>query len=612
MANNQKRDAIKARCSKLAELFGAPSQSGLGLELLALRLLAVDPDYANNLSDYDSDPDIAIQQFHSGGPKDCGIDGLLFDAEANRVTLVQCKQTQGAVDETTLSEARDFFGRLKEWAKEGAFKDANTNVRNLIEQSGFDPDEQEVELVFVTTQTGRDDDKHIQLAEDWTTTYQDFGLRVTCTFWVQSDLTERISQADAVHFSQSVPPIKISLPKGNWVHFKDGPLEAIVAAVKGNAIADIYNQTDVKARLFNLNVRAALSGGRINPKIKETAQNPEEAGNFFYYNNGVTATCSEWEIESDEVTFSNLQVVNGAQTVSSLATALKNKNRNSDVYVMLRVIRTGDEYRNKNRVPEQITRFQNTQNPVRVSDFYSNEPLQSWIASALDKRSGKLGFPEVWYEHKRGIKSNKAPGRKKLSLEELAYLRYACLYEAPFTYKSAKDIWSGERNDEAYWKAFGIGGNKCTEWSDEEVSQVGWMVDRWWWLRSQASKLRKEYQNKTKGVDNQTRDDLAATYREAFFLSVMARYVVALAHIGVIHEINEGRITSFNDLVNSPKVHKAVVDQIIEDARSLVREEYEREMGKGANARLNMSQSAETWKNLSTSLKQRLVSRASS
>jgi hypothetical protein len=100
----------------------------------------------------------------------------------------------------------------------------------------------------------------------------------------------------------------------------------------------------------------------------------------------------------------DFQVVNGAQTVAALAKALRRK-PNPEVRVLLRIIETNDLPGKKSKVADQITRFQNTQNPVKASDFFSNEPFQLWISEMIDKHSGKAGFPAIWYEHKRGAKS---------------------------------------------------------------------------------------------------------------------------------------------------------------------------------------------------------------
>jgi hypothetical protein len=273
-------------------------------------------------------------------------------------------------------------------------------------------------------------------------------------------------------------------------------------------------------------------------------------------------------------------VVNGAQTVVALAKALRGTS-NTEVRVLIRIIETNDA-----SVTEQITRYQNTQNPVKAADFFANEPLQNWLSTQIDQMSGKGIMPAIWYEHKRGVKQGSTSNRKKMTMEQLATLRYACLHEPTFTYKTAKDIWNGEEDNKNYWMAFGRGssGDKVQEWTNEELSEMAWMVHTWTQLRDKHKELMK------KG---------APEAAEKAWLGVMSRYITALIHSLVLHLQSDGTLPTFVELSANYKAHEATLDQLQQISRSAVRRAIQGDKWKTvANPRLNMPQDSDQWSSI--------------
>jgi hypothetical protein len=356
---------------------------------------------------------------------------------------------------------------------------------------------------------------------------------------------------------------------------EEGPHKILVGLIKGQELASLYNRRDVKNKLFIANVRAALTTGKINPKIQETAK--AQSGKFLYFNNGVTATCSKLTAIQSTIKVENLQVVNGAQTVVALAKALRGTS-NTEVRVLIRIIETAEA-----AVTDQITRFQNTQNPVKAADFFANEPLQSWISKQIDSISGKGQMPATWYEHKRGVKTGSTSNRRKLTMEQLANLRYACLHEPTFTYKTAKDIWNGEEDNKNYWLAFGRGaeGDKVTEWTRAEIAEVEWMINTWFKLRDKHKDLMK------KG---------AAESPEKAWLGVMSRYITALMHSLIVHLQKQNVLPSFEEISANYKTHEKALDEIQLLCRTSVRRAIQSDKWKSvANPRLNMPQDTDQW-----------------
>jgi hypothetical protein len=590
MADKKKSDDLKDLCSKRAQRHGlSPDKLAPGLELLAIETIAQDPLLFDAIFQDGSPHDSDLSDWHTGGSGDGGIDGLLYNEDLSYVAIIQTKNKNGQIDADTLEEARSFFSRMSEWTNVDKRDDYNESTQRLLDESQLDPFSQQIDLYFVTSMTASKAGDHSDVADAATNAYQEAGKNVTCTILTQSEFLAMFHNAGSSLVAAAVPDVDLSIPEGDFFVNDTGPHRVLVAVIKGQELANLYNKRDVRNRLFNANVRAALTTGKINPKIQETASSDEESPMFLYYNNGVTATCSELSITKNIIHTRDLQVVNGAQTVAALGKALKRK-ANPKVRVLLRIIETDGKYRNKSKVADQITRYQNTQNPVKASDFFSNEPFQQWISLKFDELSGKRGFPQMWYEHKRGMKSGQSTaGRKKLTMEQLATLRYACVVDAPFTYKRAKDIWNGENNNAHYWQAFGSDGQEVVEWSQEELAEVSWMITTWNGLREIHAGFKK---NKSQNP-------------EKTYLGVLARYVTALAIDLVKHLQEEQKLPSFQELTANQSAYKTTMDDILKVCRRAVKDSLEREWNnKVANPRLNMPQDADTW----SSLKQRVRS----
>ena len=588
MAEVKKIDELKDLCSKRAQRHGLNSESiAAGLEFLAIETIGQDPQLIDLVFADSSPTEADLSEWHTGGPSDGGIDGLLYSEDLSYVAVIQTKYKKGQVDSSTLEEARSFFNRMNEWADLTMRNSYNETTQRLIDESQIDPFNQQIDLYFITSMGSSNAGDHSDVAEQATNAYLEAGKNVTCHFLTQSEFLAMFHNAGSSSAPAALPNVDLSLPEGDFFLQDSGPYRVLVGVIKGQELANLYNRKDVRNRLFNANVRAALTTGKVNPKIQETAASDSESPMFLYYNNGVTATCSEMTVNKNSISTKNLQVINGAQTVAALGKALRRK-ANQNVRVLIRIIETNDNYRNKSAVADKITRYQNTQNPVKASDFFSNEPFQQWISEKFDDLSGKNGFPQIWYEHKRGMRTGQSTaGRKKLTMEQLATLRYACVEDAPFTYKYAKDIWNGENNNENYWKAFGRAGDECSEWSQEEIAAVAWMISTWSALRDSHKLLNK---NKS-------------TNPEKTYLGVLARYVTALAYTLVNHLQDQGELGTFSQLNKEPKTYKESMDKILKVCRRAVKESLERDWNnKVANPRLNMPQDSDTWSKLKRSV----------
>jgi hypothetical protein len=162
--------------------------------------------------------------------------------------------------------------------------------------------------------------------------------------------------------------------------------------------------------LFEENIREYLGGtSGINKAIISTLKNPDERGNFFYYNNGITVICDNAKADSKSININNPQIVNGCQTVNSIAEVLKNEsNPNqtySDVYVMVKILVLENKDTGFYR---DIVRYTNSQNAINEKVFgatlqpfftIQDKLMQYGILTAV-KQSDSFQFKQKYKDKK--------------------------------------------------------------------------------------------------------------------------------------------------------------------------------------------------------------------
>ncbi|MFB7605342.1 AIPR family protein [Streptomyces gardneri] len=147
------------------------------------------------------------------------------------------------------------------------------------------------------------------------------------------------------------------------------------------------------SHLFNLNIRNPLGRTSINNELIGTLT--DEPAHFWYFNNGVTVLCESVEKIHQSMrtphTFPltlklhNASVVNGAQTVRSVAEAVAADEGAATAQVPVRIIVTGKSA----EFAKQTTQATNRQNRVEARDFIALDPVQ---ASILAEMRAELGL----------------------------------------------------------------------------------------------------------------------------------------------------------------------------------------------------------------------------
>ena len=248
-----------------------------------------------------------------------------------------------------------------------------------------------------------------QTREDLPVTYQIWDVtrmrRIHDALSVRDDLI-----VDFSHLTGGgLPVLPASVGSGDY--------EGYLAVIPGEILAGIYTQHG--SRLLEGNVRTFLGrSGKVNKGITTTVAT--QPAKFFAYNNGIAATASEVKTvrRGDGsmilTSASDLQIVNGAQTTASLAAAARDKVlKDGSVFVPMK-LSVVPPVLAAELIPA-ISRFANSQNAVRPSDFFANHEFHRRI----EEVSRRVLAPAVagsqiqthwYYERARGQHLNDQVG----------------------------------------------------------------------------------------------------------------------------------------------------------------------------------------------------------
>ena len=209
----------------------------------------------------------------------------------------------------------------------------------------------------------------------------------------------RIDFTDYPHTLRGVPCIKTS---------ENEQLTSYLLAVEGAVIADLMDSYD--NRLLESNVRTYLEARtKTNKGILKTIK--DEPHLFFAYNNGITATARQAELHEEGgalnlISVTDLQIVNGGQTSSSLLYAREQNNLSLEgIKVQMKLNVLKDDALMQDIVPN-ISRYSNTQNAVSEADLISNAKFQSEIDRIVSNlntpKLDRIVVPKWFYERARG------------------------------------------------------------------------------------------------------------------------------------------------------------------------------------------------------------------
>lgn len=169
----------------------------------------------------------------------------------------------------------------------------------------------------------------------------------------------------------------------------------LVGKVPVTEIAKLFDRNG--DLLLERNIRRYLgrNTNRVNNAIHDTLVSPNKQKDFYFFNNGITMTCTKMrhnalQGSNYQLKLENIQIINGGQTCKTIQQTINeagalNLNSFDDVYVLLRLYELESD---DDQLINEITFATNSQNPVDLRDLRSNDDLQVRLETGINS----LGF----------------------------------------------------------------------------------------------------------------------------------------------------------------------------------------------------------------------------
>lgn len=212
-------------------------------------------------------------------------------------------------------------------------------------------------------------------------------------------------------------PIKCSHLHSN------GGYDVYSCILSGNTIYRLFDEFHFS--LLNSNIRTYLQlKGSVNQGIMGTLK--ASPAMFLAYNNGISATASQIQLDSEGsiISIKDFQIVNGGQTSASIYKAKADYGVSlDDVYVQAKITVVKDKQL-YDSIVRNISRYANTQNRIKASDFSANDSYNVSLAKLSRKIYSPLigvKLPTKWfYENIEGeynIELNQSGSRSHFEKE---------------------------------------------------------------------------------------------------------------------------------------------------------------------------------------------------
>jgi hypothetical protein len=273
-------------------------------------------------------------------------------------------------------------------------------------------------------------------------------MRFEFKIWGIDELVQK-----SYEIEQSKKRITIDLPiysiwnVPSYLMYRTEAIDSILCIVGGTDLAkivDTYGES-----LFEENVRTYMGRRKksINSKIMKTCTDDKEAEYFWFYNNGITATCDKfspsYQTNPPFIRIENIQIVNGCQTSMTLRDAWKEGKLDPKTKVLFKVFATDNE-----KVVETITLTTNSQNAVSDRDLRANDELQRNLETLFETRG-------YYYERKPRMFNKKAAkiNRKRIIPNDKVGQAYMAVvqHRPAIAMAHSNKIWS----ETEYKSAFG-------------------------------------------------------------------------------------------------------------------------------------------------------------
>jgi hypothetical protein len=357
---------------------------------------------------YDLEEEVAFNRSSTLVVGDGGVDGWFYNDQDQVIVLLQAKWSDSP--ETKRYSANDLSDLIRAYATvvNGSTATSQSNnrlgelqadMRTAIENGAG------VVLAYVTA--GRiTSEARIALEESaqgiGRCTVEFYDLETLADIRASQQVISDLAGRQVSFIAQDGTTISsITIP------LHSGAVNAATITLDGRGFGDAI--FSLQPAIYHSNVRYSLGpANKVNAGIRNTIKTPAQQSSFWLFNNGLTIICDALTLDSEANTLvaTNPQIVNGAQTSASLA-SLRSHLNSGDLSVQARIIEIDPDRPDAADLARDISKYTNSQSPVKLSDLRSNEPRHEKLQVMFDS----LERP-VFYERRRGEWGALEPAQK--------------------------------------------------------------------------------------------------------------------------------------------------------------------------------------------------------
>jgi len=328
------------------------------------------------------------------GGGDGGIDAIYYAAAGEKLWIVQSKFVSNGRGEPNLGDVTKFKAGL-EYLLSGKFDafDGNPAIKAMLPALAVHFANKALQVRPVLAYSGI----HL-ISEDRKLLFEDLKRK----FSRDDDYLDiLVCNLTTIHdwltgsdHGPGVDVVELTLLEPGWLK---APYETIYGLIPLDELANLHALHGKK--LIAANIRGFKGRTDVNDEIVKAVE--EEAGNFFYLNNGLTAYCERLEVNNldradsakKRLVARGFSIVNGAQTLGSVAKVFAGApNQLPKGHVFLRIISL-EKCANNIEFAERITRSTNFQNPIGLREFAAQYEQQDIIAK-------HLVLSDIYYHYK--------------------------------------------------------------------------------------------------------------------------------------------------------------------------------------------------------------------
>ncbi len=341
--------------------------------------------YLRNIYNLD---EIQAKDCLTDGADDKKIDAVFIDDDNSIIHIIQGKFYSGSLNSEPVQECNALFSNLKNL--NALQTNGNVSIkRKVSEISTALEDEYKISIELITTG---------YLTSSALADFNTYKQQISEQDELPAELILIDNDALRVRYDDALNKItpyinqNFNLENGKFLELNLDGTKALIAALPLKECYKIRGIMD--GSLFRKNVRQSLGLNRINKGISQTIRNNPE--DFFFYHNGITAVCSSFNIENNILSVKGLNVVNGCQSLTTIANCSEAIKQKEKGYILFRFYEIGDDNIGSAK-GDKISTFTNSQSAVKARDLRSNDKVVLAIQKAYNQR-----YADGFFLTKRG------------------------------------------------------------------------------------------------------------------------------------------------------------------------------------------------------------------